>query len=295
MTWEVFVCGAMLGVGLLLVWQAWMRTHLSLRQRVRQGSSAPDSVVYAGVWGWIRRSWLSVIEAVGSTTHSVERRLELLGAQYSVAHFRVAQVMCAIVSTVVVGSGSVVLLRSLTVVSVVFSGVALVIGALTGVAVWDQFLTLRARQRQRVIDQQVPDTCDLLALAIGAGESIPAALDRMSRIAEGELSVEISRTVSDLRLGVATTEALTDLFRRNDSPALERLCQTLVTAIERGSPLSAVLHDQAQDLREVSRQKLLEEGGKREILMLVPVVFLILPITVLFALYPGLAALNVTP
>ena len=39
----------------------------------------------------------------------------------------------------------------------------------------------------------------------------------------------------------------------------------------------------------------MEEGGRREIAMLVPVVFLILPVTVMFALYPGLIALDFTP
>jgi tight adherence protein C len=32
---------------------------------------------------------------------------------------------------------------------------------------------------------------------------------------------------------------------------------------------------------------LLEAGGRKEIAMMVPVVFLVLPVTVLFALFPG--------
>ena len=37
----------------------------------------------------------------------------------------------------------------------------------------------------------------------------------------------------------------------------------------------------------------MEEGGKKEIAMMVPVVFFVLPVTILFALYPGLAFLRV--
>jgi tight adherence protein C len=96
-------------------------------------------------------------------------------------------------------------------------------------------------------------------------------------------------------MGVPTSRALADLSARNDSPSLDRLCQTLITSIERGSPLAQVLQDQARDIREATRQRLMEEGGRREIAMLLPVVFLILPITVLFALYPGLIALEVGP
>jgi tight adherence protein C len=45
------------------------------------------------------------------------------------------------------------------------------------------------------------------------------------------------------------------------------------------------------DVREQSKRALLEAGGKKEVQMMVPVVFMILPVTVLFALYPGLLTL----
>ena len=67
--------------------------------------------------------------------------------------------------------------------------------------------------------------------------------------------------------------------------------QGLVVAIERGTPLADVLRAQAADVREVGKRALLEAGGRKEISMMVPVVFLILPVTVLFALYPGLLTL----
>ena len=63
-------------------------------------------------------------------------------------------------------------------------------------------------------------------------------------------------------------------------------------AIERGTPLADVLRAQAVDVREVGKRALLEAGGRKEISMMVPVVFLILPVTVLFALFPGLLTLT---
>lgn len=53
-----------------------------------------------------------------------------------------------------------------------------------------------------------------------------------------------------------------------------------------------MLRAQAQDVREESRRLLMEQGGKKEIVMMLPVVFLILPVTVLFAIYPGVSFLN---
>jgi tight adherence protein C len=63
--------------------------------------------------------------------------------------------------------------------------------------------------------------------------------------------------------------------------------------MERGAPLSTTLREQARDLRDEARSQLMESGGKQEIAMLFPVVFVILPVTVVFALYPGLVALRI--
>ncbi|HCX85458.1 MAG TPA: pilus assembly protein TadB, partial [Micrococcales bacterium] len=69
----------------------------------------------------------------------------------------------------------------------------------------------------------------------------------------------------------------------------------VAVAVERGSPLGEVLRAQAADARESAKRELMESGGRREIGMLVPVVFVLLPLTVLFALFPGIAMLQLGP
>ena len=64
-------------------------------------------------------------------------------------------------------------------------------------------------------------------------------------------------------------------------------------AVERGTPLADVLRAQAQDVREEGRRALMETGGRKEVLMMVPVVFLILPVTVVFAVFPSMVVLRV--
>ena len=63
-------------------------------------------------------------------------------------------------------------------------------------------------------------------------------------------------------------------------------------AIERGTPLADLLRAQAVDVREAGKRALLEAGGRKEISMMMPVVFMILPVTVMFALFPGLLTLT---
>jgi tight adherence protein C len=53
-----------------------------------------------------------------------------------------------------------------------------------------------------------------------------------------------------------------------------------------------VLHTHAADVREQHKRDLIEPSGRREVHMLLPVVFLMLPVVVLFALYPGLFTLS---
>lgn len=293
MIFTSIVIGFVLGLGLLLIWSAYTVTHPTLAERVQQGSVRHSTQRGNPLRRALEDSWLRVVETLGSTTQSVTRRLELLGGHQDVVTFRAQQLIFAAVSMVASGAAVVMFRRSVSLGALLPSVVFLLVGALVGVSLWDQVLSFRANRRQRLIDLQVPDAADLLALALGAGESVPAALERISRVSHGELSVELGRSVRDMSVGTSTTSALLELAERNDSRALDRLVQTLVTALERGSPLAKVLHDQAQDIRESTRQRLMEEGGKREIFMLFPVVFFILPVTVLFALYPGLAALQV--
>ncbi len=42
-----------------------------------------------------------------------------------------------------------------------------------------------------------------------------------------------------------------------------------------------MLHAQAGDVREAQRRELIETGARKEVVMMMPVVFLILPVTVL--------------
>jgi len=287
--------GLGVGTGILAVAGAWRSSRPDLATRVAQGMPGRTrGGVVREMARSLRSRLVGVAESLGSTTESVERRLVLLGRPGTIGSFRLQQFASAVLgmvlaATVVAGAGT-----GRGVGPVVLPPL-LVVGGLIGAALWDQVLGVRARTRQRLLDAQVPDASELIALSIGAGESVPGALSRVARVSASSLALELEATAQEIRLGRPASRALHDLAARNDSPSLDRLCLTLVTAIERGTPLAGVLHDQARDIRESSRQRLMEEGGRREIAMLFPVVFLILPVTVLFALYPGLVSLGIGP
>ena len=45
-------------------------------------------------------------------------------------------------------------------------------------------------------------------------------------------------------------------------------------------------------LGDLAKRELMESAGRKEIAMMVPLVFGVLPLTVLFAVYPGIALIN---
>jgi len=167
-----------------------------------------------------------------------------------------------------------------------------VLGAAAGVLGRDWWLTVQVRRRQDRMLAELPVVAELLALAVTAGEAPGPALERVCRLARGELATELGAALAAARSGVSLPAALQAVAARTSLDALARFVDGLVIALERGTPLAEVLRAQAADVREAGKRALLASGGRREIAMMVPVVFLILPVTVLFALYPGLVSLT---
>ena len=143
---------------------------------------------------------------------------------------------------------------------------------------------------------EFPAIAELLALAVAAGEGPVAALDRVVRRSGGELSADLGRRAR--RQSAPASRSATALRRgwpaRTGLPLVARFAQGIAVAVERGTPLADVLHAQAADVREAGRRELIEVAARKEIFMMVPVVFLVLPVTVLFAFWPGVIGLHLT-
>ena len=107
------------------------------------------------------------------------------------------------------------------------------------------------------------------------------------------MATDLGALLGAVHTGTPLADAFADLADTTGVAPLRRFADAVSVAIERGTPLADVLHAQAQDVRDSGRRQLMEEGGKREIAMMVPVIFLILPITVVFAVFPGIVAINI--
>ncbi len=231
------------------------------------------------------------IERVLGGANSVKRRLQRAGRPPDVERFRAEQVIWGIVGGVIG-----ICLGVLAVVTRGTSALPVVLlvlfSAVVGVIARDQWLSTEANRREQRMLTEFPTIAELLALAVSAGEGATGALDRVCRLSRGELSGELGACLADARAGANLQTALQGLADRTGLISLARFVDGIVVAVERGTPLAEVLRAQAQDVREAGRRSIMEEGGRKEIAMMIPVVFLVLPVTLLFAIYPGVSFLR---
>lgn len=145
---------------------------------------------------------------------------------------------------------------------------------------------------RRAIESEFASIIEMLTLSLSAGETPLGAIARISLRSKGLLGSEFRRVTESVRLGNSFQESLDSFGRRVDSVVIRRFVDSLVTAMSRGAPLIEVLQRHAAEARQNQRNILMDKAGKAELSMMVPVVFLILPISVLFALWPSLTHLN---
>jgi tight adherence protein C len=257
----------------------------------RPVSATPAAVGWA-VFGPSLHRLAAGVERVLGGSASVRRRLERLGSRRSVEQFRLQQVQWGLIA--VAGIAAVALLVAS--VGAAVQPVSLLLGLgvafVAGVLGRDHHLSSEVSERETRMLAEFPAVADLLALSVHAGEGPVAALERVSSLSHGELSVELRRVLGQVRTGTSVSQALDDLAARVGVPAISRFAEGLAVALERGTPLIDVLHAQAGDVREAQRRELIETGARKEVVMMMPVVFLVLPVTVIFAFFPGAIGLN---
>lgn len=221
----------------------------------------------------------------------LRRRLEQAGRGQTPLDFRAEQV---------IWGGAGLLAGGFLTVLLAAAGRTGVVGVLVGTLACsvlaflfrDYLLTVQIRKRSARILAEFPSLAEMMALAVGAGESAGGALERVARTAQGELAGEFGRVLAETRSGVPLVAALHNLSNRVQLPPLVRFVDGITVAVERGTPLGDVMRAQAQDVRDLAKRELMETAGKKEIAMMIPLVFGVLPLTVLFAVFPGLALLR---
>lgn len=221
----------------------------------------------------------------------IARRLRQAGSTASVERLRGEQLAWA-AGGFVFGAALAVAAPGFATLPAIVRITAPFIAAALGAIGRDWVLQRSARRRLARISSELATVLEFLTLSLTAGEGMLDALRRVSAAGTGELPTEFGRVVATVGTGVPLATALAELRDGVDHPGLTRALDQVLGALERGAPLAAVLRAQAGDAREAAKRSIIEAAGRKEIAMLVPLIFLILPVTIAFALFPGYLVLQ---
>jgi tight adherence protein C len=305
--WGGILAGLSAAGLLVVVGRLWTRWRPQLSQRVmpylrdlpqspgRPATGEVSRSAVSAVFGPVLRSSAETLERLLGGAASVRRRLDRAALPTSVHDFRIEQVVWGLLAFTATATVSLLLAlrspgRTVPLIMVCLAAFAV------GVLLRDNRLTAQVAERERRILEEFPAVAELLALAVAAGEGPVSALDRVAVRGHGALAGDLRRVLADVNAGAPVSRALDAMAGRSGLPVVARFAEGMAVAVERGTPLADVLHAQAMDVREAGRRALIETGARKEVLMMVPVVFLVLPVTVLFAFWPGVVGLDlVTP
>lgn len=218
----------------------------------------------------LRPRVVSVGEYLGSPHAEKSRRLRLPPAGPAVAG-----ASCGVVMAMALNPSNIATLA--------------VIGSLGGTIVGRAARSTARERRSARLAQELPTVTDTIALHILAGESVATAISRFVAAGRGVAADELDGVLGS-KSGLE--DSLRKAARDTVHPEAARLYDLLGHAHRTGGGLADALTALAADYRALLTRELTAEGGRRALTTYGPILALMIPVTLLFMMYPTLAGLN---
>jgi len=167
-----------------------------------------------------------------------------------------------------------------------------VLGGTAGWLVFGLHRSTVEQRRRRRLRFELPVVADSMALHIIAGESVGTSIAWFVASSNGVAAEDFGAVLSAHHEGLSLTEALLEGGRTSNDDEAGRLFALLAHAHDTGGRLAEALTDLSADYRAALSRDLSAEGGKRALATYGPVLALMVPVTLLFLLYPTLAGLR---
>ena len=255
--------------GLLLAYAyASRRPSLAIRlartagtEAVRHESRRRD----VGVPSWLTGLWAAF-----------ERDLRRAGERKTVRRFVVDKVLLAVASPLIP------LLLYVAATGRLPSAGVLLLVALAGFFVPDLILRWEIKRRRETIFLDLPEAISVLALALGAGQSLRQALELAARDCPGPLGEELARALSlaRRRSSLGERDALVRIARETGEPTFVRFAELLAA---KESPYLDFLRQQAAQARGEQNRYLERAADRAYLAMHAPVAPLLAVLVLLFA------------
>jgi len=133
---------------------------------------------------------------------------------------------------------------------------------------------------------------DLLAVALVSGQNPRDSIEVISDYLPNHFRDGIQKAIRENAFGKPLMIALNEMCESSQIKVLKPLINQIETALERGTPLAEVSRVFASDQRLKFRNLLTKQAASKEVSMLFPVVFVVLPSVLAVAMYPALTVLQ---
>lgn len=161
-------------------------------------------------------------------------------------------------------------------------------GFAVGFVAPDWELERRLAARRTACLMELPSVLDMICLAASAGMALEPAVAAVALRSRGVVGQELQHAIRQAALGQSSLmAALGEMAERNGIPELTSFVGQLRAANDQGLPLVETLSTQADALREQKRIRIVEEGGKASVRMIIPVALFVFPTLFVVLLVPA--------
>ena len=167
--------------------------------------------------------------------------------------------------------------------------IATVIAALLGIRAPSMTLDRRSKSRLEEIERGMPELVDLLIVTVEAGKGFSAAMQLAGGRLTGPLGDELKLALQEQRMGLSTSESLTNMKTRIETPSMNSFVRSILQGEQLGVSIGQIMRHLATEMRQRRRAAAEERAQKAPIKMLFPLVFLIFPSLFVVLLYPAMA------
>jgi tight adherence protein C len=296
MTLWLLGSGLLLWIGLTLLFSE-LRWFSRRTLAVRLGPYVPGGMGTRGRAGLL--SVESFREAVGplaktlgsqfsrlfGVSEDLDRRLRRVHAHLDVTEFRVRQIGWSLAG---LGAGALFAVAVRPPVPIAL--LTTFGGLLLAFLLLEQQVSAASDRWKRSVHLELPVVAEQIAMLLGSGYSLVAALDRVSRRGQGAIAQDLHRVLTRVRQGLAEEAALAEWAELADVNSVERFVSVLSLNRE-ASDLGRLIAEEARTIRRDVQRELVEILEKRGQQVWIPVTVATLLPGVVFIAIPFTTAL----
>jgi tight adherence protein C len=164
-------------------------------------------------------------------------------------------------------------------------------GAVLGFFAPELYVSNLTSKRQLALSKGLPDALDLLVICAESGLALDIALERVANeigAANPALAEEIELTSIELGFLPERRQALLNLSRRTNLPAIRGVVNTLLQTEKYGTPLSQSLRVLANEFRDQRLLRAEEKAARLPATLTVPMIVFILPVLFIVLIGPAI-------